>query len=66
MTDKSYVVTGPLATPYTEGGARVYLYQGTPWPTGLREGETERFSDLELIAEVKSEESAKAAPKSSK
>lgn len=64
---KSYKVVGPLATPYREDGSRAYLYEGTEWPEGgLREGETERFLDLELIAESKSEEPAKPAPKSSK
>ncbi len=49
---KSYVVTGALATPYAQDGSRPYLYEGTAWPDDLREGETERFLDLELISEV--------------
>lgn len=51
MAGKSYVVTSPLATPYREDGTRAYLYQGTEWPDGLRDGETERFLDLGFIAE---------------
>lgn len=52
MAGKSYVVTGPLATPYREDGTRAYLYQGAEWPDGLRDGETDRFLDLGFIAEV--------------
>lgn len=48
---KTYVVTGPLATPYRGDGSRVYLYQGTELPDGLREGEVERFVDLGLVGE---------------
>lgn len=61
---KSYVVTGPLATPYTEEGTRAYFYEGVEWPAGgLREGETERFLELGLIAESGSEsEEPKKAP----
>lgn len=76
MATKSYVVSGPLATPYAEDGSRVYLYEGALWPDGLREGETERFVDLKLISEAKAPENkvpedkepAKkaAAPKSEK
>lgn len=72
MAEKAYVVIGALATPYAQDGSRAYLYQNAPWPTGLREGETERFLDLKLIGEVKAAsediEPAKkaAAPKSEK
>lgn len=71
MAEKSYVVIGALATPYAQDGSRAYLYQNAPWPTGLREGETERFLDLKLIGEAKVAEDpvpAKkaAAPKSEK
>ena len=63
MAEKSYKVTGPLATPYTQSGARVYLYENAAWPSGLREGETERFLDLELIGEVSESEDEKPAKK---
>ena len=56
MAAKSYVVTGPLATPYTGDGSRIYLYQGSPVPDGLREGEVERFVDLGLFSEVETED----------
>jgi hypothetical protein len=48
---KSYRVTGALATPYREDGTRAYLYEGSEWPDGLRDGETDRFLDLGLIGE---------------
>lgn len=51
MAGKSYVVVGPLATPYRDDGTRVYLYEGAEWPDGLREGETERFVELGFISE---------------
>lgn len=64
MAGKSYVVTGPLATPYREDGSRAYLYQGTDWPDGgLRDGETERFIDLGLVSEVDGGEDKPAAKK---
>lgn len=70
MAGKTYVVTGPLATPYREDGSRAYFYEGTEWPEGgLREGETERFVDLGLIGEfeaVEAEGDKPAARKSSK
>lgn len=69
MAGKTYVVSGPLATPYREDGSRAYLYQGSEWPDGLREGETERFLDLGFIAEVEATEQGgnkPAARKSSK
>jgi hypothetical protein len=69
MAGKSYVVTGPLATPYREDGSRAYLYQGSEWPDGLRDGETERFLELGFISEAKATESEgdkPAARKSSK
>lgn len=62
---KSLKVTGPLATPYREDGSRVYLYEGSEWPDGLREGETERFVDLGLIGESDDGEATKATPKKS-
>lgn len=63
MAAKSYVVTGPLATPYREDGTRVYLYQGSPVPDGLREGEVERLVDLGLFGEADAEEKPAAAKK---
>lgn len=63
MAGKTYVVTGPLATPYREDGSRAYLYKGSEWPDGLRDGETERFIDLGLIDEASSEPEAKAPAK---
>lgn len=64
MAGKSYVVTGPLATPYREDGTRAYFYQGSEWPDGgLRDGETERFVDLGLIAEADEETDSKAPAK---
>lgn len=62
MAGKTYVVTGPLATPYREDGSRAYLYQGSEWPEGLRDGETERFVDLGFISEVKATEQEGAKP----
>lgn len=59
MAGKSYTVTGPLVTPYREDGSRVYLYEGSEWPDGLRDKETERFLDLGLIAESKSDSKSK-------
>lgn len=52
MPTKVLKVVGPLATPYREDGSRAYLYEGAEWPDGLREGETDRFKDLGLVAEV--------------
>lgn len=68
MAGKSYVVSGPLATPYREDGTRVYLYEGAEWPDGLRDGETERFVDLGLIGESEQPKAddKPAAKKSSK
>lgn len=68
MAGKTYVVTGPLATPYREDGSRAYLYQGSEWPEGLRDGETERFVDLGLVSESTPESAGEkpAARKSSK
>ena len=63
MASKSYVVTGPLATPYREDGTRVYLYEGSPVPDGgLREGEVDRLVDLGLVEEV-AEQAEKPAAK---
>lgn len=49
---KAYKVTGPLATPYLEDGARIYIYEGGILPDGLREGEVERLVDLGLVEET--------------
>jgi len=62
MATKTYVVSGPLATPYLEDGTRVYLYQGAELPEGLRKGELKRLTDLGLVSEAKAEKSASAAP----
>lgn len=64
---KTLKVTGPLATPYREDGSRVYLYEGTEWPSGLREGETERFRELKLIGDVEDDDAVdqKSAAKKS-
>lgn len=59
---KSYKVVGPLATPYRGDGSRAYLYEHAEWPDGLRDGETERFLDLGLIAESTADESDGAKP----
>lgn len=66
MAAKSYVVTGPLATPYREDGSRVYLYQGAEVPDGLREGEVDRMVDLGLFGEAAASEETPAAKKSTK
>lgn len=63
MAGKSYRVVGPLATPYREDGSRAYLYEGSEWPDGLREGETERFLDLGLLGEVEALAEEKPAAK---
>lgn len=63
MAGKSHVVTAALATPYREDGSRAYLYAGSEWPDGLREGETDRFLDLGFIAEVSEPEVKPAAKK---
>jgi hypothetical protein len=53
MAGMSYVVTGPLATPYRADGSRVYLYQGAAVDAdALREGEVERLVDLGLVGEA--------------
>jgi hypothetical protein len=63
LMTKVLKVVGPLATPYQEDGSRANHYEGAEWPEGaFREGETERFKDLGLIAEV--EQSADDSPKS--
>lgn len=62
MAGKSYVVTGPLATPYREDGTRVYLYEGSEMPDGLRSGELERMVELGLVGEAPAE---RPTPKSS-
>lgn len=62
MAGKSYVVTAPLATPYREDGTRVYLYAGSQWPDGLRDGETERFVDLGFVEERAGDTSESKAP----
>lgn len=64
MAGKSYVVTGPLATPYREDGTRVYLYEGSEFPDGLREGELERMVDLGLVGEAtsKADDDESSAP----
>lgn len=65
---KTYRVVGPLATPYREDGSRAYLYEGAEWPAdAFREGETDRFLELGLIAESKAaEQDEPAARKSGK
>ena len=63
MAGKSYVVTGPLATPYREDGTRVYLYEGAEVPSGLREGELERLLDLGLFGEAEHADEKPAAKK---
>lgn len=50
-TVKAFVVTGPLVTPYLETGERIYLYENSILPNGLREGEGQRLAELGLVEE---------------
>lgn len=41
----SKLVKAPLVVAKLENGSDVYVYEGSPLPGGLREGEAERLAD---------------------
>lgn len=41
----SKIVTAPLVIAKLENGSDVYVYEGSPLPDGLKEGEAERLAD---------------------
>lgn len=55
-------VTAPLVIAKRADGSDVYLYQGTPLPDGLADGEEKRLVDAGLV----SADDAKSSSKSSK
>lgn len=52
-----HVVTAPLVIAKRADGSDVYLYEGTPLPDGLKEGEAKRLKDAGLVGSPESEDS---------
>lgn len=60
---KKNVVTAPLVVTKRADGSDAYLYEGSDFPDGLKDGELKRLTDAGLVGEVDaSDDDSEKAP----
>lgn len=60
---KKNVVTAPLVVAKRADGSDAYLYEGSDFPDGLKDGELKRLTDAGLVGEVDaSDDDSEKAP----